>query len=307
MSLPHTQVEPLEFRRLFAIDVFPVDVPMLGTHLYVTATAKNDLIVVSKRYTQEQAAALTELGDDTAANALQLRINNVTTYSEIGSFQVLRIYGYNGHDNIRIDNSNGVLEFPVWIFAGAGNDTLTGGAMADKIHGDEGDDTIEGVGKGDTLFGDDGADLISGASGWDKVYGGAGDDILYGNRGDDQLFGEGGNDFLEGTTGNDTLDGGAENDTLFGNTGTDELTGGDGDDVLDGGEESDSLNGGTGNDSLVGGPADDDLFGDLGNDTLLGGEGNDDFDKDLINFDTTDFDVFTDAGANGVYGPESLP
>ena len=61
-----------------------------------------------------------------------------------------------------------------------GDDTLTGGAMADMLMGGEGNDELMGGGGNDTLGGDMGDDMLMG---------GMGDDMLYASDGEDTLDG----------------------------------------------------------------------------------------------------------------------
>ena len=75
--------------------------------------------------------------------------------------------------------------------------------FANGLKGTDGDDTIT-LSVAGTLFAGDGDDTITGSSGNDAIYGGAGDDKLYGGSGDDILDGGAGNDYLEGGIGNDT-------------------------------------------------------------------------------------------------------
>lgn len=131
------------------------------------------------------------------------------------------------------------LRFGAKVRALAGNDTLTGGALSDKLDGDSGDDTLNGD------------------AGDDKLMGGFGDDTLNGGEGNDKLDGHAGSDTLNGDAGDDKLNGGADDDVLNGGEGNDKLIGGSGDDILDGGEGDDKLAGGEGADTLLGGAGND--------------------------------------------------
>lgn len=91
------------------------------------------------------------------------------------------------------------------LFAGAGNDVISGG---------------------------EGWDWLEGDSGNDAVLAGEGDDTLRGGDDNDVLFGGAGNDWVWGEQGDDTLDGGNGGDVVDGGTGDDQLTGGDGDDLF---------------------------------------------------------------------------
>ncbi|MGE0720004.1 MAG: calcium-binding protein, partial [Alphaproteobacteria bacterium] len=138
-----------------------------------------------------------------------------------------------------------------FIFAGAGDDIVSGHGGADFIVGGNGDDTMSG-GSGDDLilgdlFGSDSNqtydDSLSGGAGADMILGGNGDDRIEGNEGNDSFtLGGNGDDNdnvyltstggLFGGEGNDTIDGGSGNDILMGGNGDDSLVGGDGSDLF---------------------------------------------------------------------------
>jgi Ca2+-binding RTX toxin-like protein len=170
--------------------------------------------------------------------------------------------------------------------AGNGNDTVTGGGLADLIDGGNGQDSLLGGNGKDSLFGGNGQDSLDGGAGNDLLDGGSSNDLLQGANGADSLIGGGGRDTLEGgagsdllygDAGNDSLSGGTKGDSLFGGNGRDTLDGGSGNDLLDGGGGNDLLVGGFGNDTLIGGSNNDTLIGGSGNDTLTGGSGRDAF------------------------------
>jgi Ca2+-binding RTX toxin-like protein len=100
--------------------------------------------------------------------------------------------------------------------AGNGNDTVTGGSLADLVDGGNGRDELSGG---------SGSDTLSGGNGGDSLFGGADDDLLSGG-------GDNGRDRLDGGSGADTLFGGNGNDTLIGGTGDDVMTGGGGRDTF---------------------------------------------------------------------------
>jgi Ca2+-binding RTX toxin-like protein len=189
------------------------------------------------------------------------------------------------------------------LWGSAGNDTLSGDALANALDGGTGNDT---------LLGRAGSDNLSGGAGFDRLEGGAGDDTLRGAENADTLLGGDGNDLLGGGKGVDSLDGGAGDDTLSGAAGADILIGGDGLDLVDysaatdavvvdltivgvpqlisalqssdslsgiervrGSNLADSLTGDATNNQLFGLPGHDTLVGNEGFDTLDGGDGND--------------------------------
>jgi Ca2+-binding RTX toxin-like protein len=143
-----------------------------------------------------------------------------------------------------------------------------------------GDDTITGSTVGDRLFGFDGNDVIDGRAGDDYIDGGRGADEMRGGPGDDsyvvddpgdeviELPGEGLDDVLSSlasyalpdhvenltlaaAAGAATGIGNALDNVLVGNQSANTLEGGTGDDLLDGGKGADVMRGGPGDDIYV--------------------------------------------------------
>ncbi|XAM00677.1 PKD domain-containing protein [Phycisphaeraceae bacterium D3-23] len=164
----------------------------LGTHT-VTLTVTDDDTGVGANSTTTQVATFTVVADpvdpgqtallvgggDNAdririrgnssglrVDVLDLATGESASASGLSADRII-VYGGDGDDNIRVNNSAGTT--PADLFGGAGDDYLRGG---------QGDDTIVG-GAGD--------DFISGHSGRDLTIGGQGSDIVIGNRHDDIL------------------------------------------------------------------------------------------------------------------------
>lgn len=98
------------------------------------------------------------------------------------------------------------------------------------------------------IYAGEGNDTISGGFGGQDIYGGAGNDVLLGGLNNDDLFGGAGADKLYGGIGDDVLKGQTGNDILVGGGGTDEMDGGVGADYLQSGQGSDQVSGGPEND-----------------------------------------------------------
>ncbi len=183
------------------------------------------------------------------------------------------------------------------IFAGNGNDAVTGYAYNDTLFGEFGNDT---------LAGGDGNDLLFGNAGTDSVDGSGGDDIIFGGKDNDFLDGNTGNDIVGGDIGNDTAVGGDGNDLLFGNAGEDFVAGGTGEDILFGGRDADTLQGEAGNDIASGDIGDDFIDGGKGNDTLYGNAGADSLDgfegDDILYGGKEDDTLIGNAGNDILYG-----
>jgi Ca2+-binding RTX toxin-like protein len=214
----------------------------------------------------------------------------------VANTTLIQVFGLDGNDVLTMDEANGALP-RAYLFGGAGDDSLTGGAADNQLFGQTGNDTLSGKG------------------GIDYLFGGAGDDTLTGGAGDDQVFGESGNDRLVWNPGDGTdLDeGGADTDTVELNGGNEaetftatangarvrldrlspapfDLDIGTAEHLVlnaNGGGDAFSatgnlaaliqitVDGGPGNDTLLGSNGADTLTGGSGNDTVDGQQGND--------------------------------
>ena len=154
--------------------------------------------------------------------------------------------------------TGGAANYPLEIYGGAGNDTLTGGTGDDTIFGGDGDDLISGGGGHDLLFGENGNDtfLAGSASSTGAAYfGGAGiDTVDYSNRHGNLLivmdavwagvFPAGS---ASGTPSGEG--GGAEGDYVGADV--ENLNGGSGDDTITGNAQGNRLSGGAGDDTFI--------------------------------------------------------
>ena len=70
-----------------------------------------------------------------------------------------------------------------------GNDTVYGGALADKFFGFSGNDNLLGYASNDFIYGGTGNDSIDGGSGNDTLISGANDDYIYGGDGNEVMCG----------------------------------------------------------------------------------------------------------------------
>jgi Ca2+-binding RTX toxin-like protein len=198
--------------------------------------------------------------------------NTLTTVNETlnaTSLNVSNIYAGAGNDVLTGDaNAN-------WLAGGAGSDTFNAGAGDDvllidaadqqqNINAGAGNDVVQVVGSAGVTFNmaQAQAEVFVGGTGDDVIIGGGRSTVfIRGGAGDDLIIGGAANDVLSGEDGADTIDGGAGNDLIRGHRGQDQLLGGAGDDVIDGGLDDDTLSGGTGNDVLIGGRGDDAING----------------------------------------------
>ncbi len=94
------------------------------------------------------------------------------------------------HLNIGEGGSDGGLDVPSLVFAGAGDDHITTGSGNDIVFGGAGNDHINGRGGNDILSGGAGDDKLDGGKGLDVLIGGIGKDHLKGDHDDDLLIGD---------------------------------------------------------------------------------------------------------------------
>jgi Ca2+-binding RTX toxin-like protein len=174
--------------------------------------------------------------------------------------------------------SNGAFS----VTGGAGNDSLTGGALPDTLNGGSGNDSIHGGGGVDDMAGGLGDDAYNVDNSLDIVTEAAGE-------GNDRVLASVSYTLAAaaevellssanqaGTTAVN-FTGNGFNQTIIGNNGANSLDGGGGNDQLRGLAGNDVLDGGAGDDVTVGGPGNDQHVVDSVFDAVLeaAGEGND--------------------------------
>jgi Ca2+-binding RTX toxin-like protein len=224
--------EILESRRLFAIlgPVNPTPPVYTDTSWTVNRGAADDRVSVYMH-----------------GNRLIVNWGSGYVSRDISTFSSLRMNSGPGNDEVICAAT---LPVKVILSGGDGNDTLIGGAMADRLYGEAGNDVLLGRGGNDQIVGGAGDDVAGGDGGNDTVRGESGHDLLVGNAGNDQVFGGDGNDYLNGDAGNDVLYGDAGNDSMYGGSGNDRFYGGYGNDKLVGDAGRDTLHGGYGADAF---------------------------------------------------------
>lgn len=158
----------------------------------------------------------------------------------------------------------------VKLLGQGGNDTLTGGDLADQLYGGPGNDILFGNGGDDILNASTGADQLSGGAGNDIIFMDADDTLIDGGADYDRVYANGGSaaltlnlttanvEYVSGSAFGDNFDatGSTVAVKILGQDGADTLTGGNLADLIYGGAGADNITGGTGNDFLSGGGAD---------------------------------------------------
>ncbi|MEY9323940.1 calcium-binding protein [Sinorhizobium fredii] len=213
-----------------------------------------------------------------------------------------------------------------------GNDTITGGNIADVLFG------FDGNGGNDLLYGYAGNDTVIGGTGGDRIDGGAGSDTasyatasagvtaslaaalsntndakgdtyyyienLLGSRYGDTLAGNSGANSLTGGDGNDTLIGGAGADKLYGGNGTDTASYANAAAAVIANLSNTAVNIGDAKgdlyssiENLIGSKYADQLYGNTAANSLTGGAGN-----DLINASAGNDWIYGATGADRLTG-----
>jgi Ca2+-binding RTX toxin-like protein len=197
----------------------------------------------------------------------------------------IEINGGDGDDYIDLSGLQMASNCTVFIWGGAGNDTIIGADGLNIIFGD-----IGTVRKEDDKYIIE-ANVDPGVAGNDIILGGSKKDIIFGGAGDDQIDGGAGADFIFGDGGRIVFDDSKPEGEKWAidrtdislDGGKDTLIGGDDDDVIYGGGGDDHVDGGAGNDEIYGERGQDRILGGSGNDTIHGGEGMDIVFGDRIN------------------------
>lgn len=165
------------------------------------------------------------------------------------------------------------------IFAGDGDDTITGTSGANVINGGGGNDTIVGNDGGDTVNGEGGHDQITISGGGNTANGGTGNDTVTltswalgnlsqldgGSNFDTLSFAGFGSSYVVNLTTNNFL---SDADTVATIVNFEAVTAGAGNDTLTGSFVANTLNGGGGDDTIAGLQGSDTLIGGTGIDTL---------------------------------------
>ena len=115
-----------------------------------------------------------------------------------GTFHSASVDLRNGDDGLRTASGGALVDVPMTVTTGNGDDVATTGAGSDVLDGGNGDDLLLGGAGTDRLVGGNGADFVNGQVGTDVEVLGSGDDIAAWNPGE-------GNDAVDGGLGRDTL------------------------------------------------------------------------------------------------------
>ena len=197
---------PLEARHLLA------SIDLVGSELFVRGTTGDDTIQLV----------------ETSTDGFRVSIDNEGLVEDFAYSDVTEVTVIAQGGDDRVTNN---LNVGTRLFGQAGNDSLQGGMLDDRIIVGIGNDILIGQHGDDFLLGAEGDDLLNGNRGEDLIFAGAGDDRVNGGMGVDNIFGLSGNNMLFGNGGDDIIVGGSGIDQVFGGSGNDRLVGNAGDDV----------------------------------------------------------------------------
>jgi Ca2+-binding RTX toxin-like protein len=173
VSRNHHTVESLESRQLLTVALETNGV------LYVEGTRRYDAI---------QITASTSKGRPT----IHVNLNHHDFVFRAAAVRKVQIVTGKGDDEIIDGEPSGAslpyltsfrTTIPMSIFAGDGNDIITGSDANDTINGQSGNDVIYAFNGDDSITCGDGDDTVLGFGGADTINGGNGDDDLAGDLG----------------------------------------------------------------------------------------------------------------------------
>jgi ELWxxDGT repeat protein len=141
--------------------------------LQVSGTSSDDTILIRRRANKP--------------SMIQVLVNGISSSYRFTGITQIRISAGDGNDAVGFDPSLGKWRFTTRIGGGAGNDSLSGSANADRICGGDGNDWINAGTGNDSLYGDAGNDRLFGGDGKDYVSGGGGANVLRAGAGRDKI------------------------------------------------------------------------------------------------------------------------
>jgi Ca2+-binding RTX toxin-like protein len=227
---------------------------------YLNATAPVTVDLATGRATGQGTDALTRVTRVRGSSS-----NDTITAAGAGC----SVDAADGDDRVTIVGTAGC-----YVLGSYGNDTITGGAGPDDIHGEAGNDVVQAGAGNDQVWGDLGDDRLDGGAGTDMLMfyasvtvpvrvdlaagtiAGLGTDTatafedVYGGSGADTIRGTDGPNHLHGYTGNDTIFGGGGDDWIEASGGNDWVDAGSGEDTIELSFGDDMAYGGDGVDTL---------------------------------------------------------
>ena len=169
--------------------------PAQATPARAAAVVVDDVLTISGTNAADQISV-----DFTPLDSVVVDLggSNGTRRFASGSFHSASVDLRAGDDDLRAISGGPLVDVPMSVASGAGNDVATTGAGNDVLDGGSGEDLLLGGAGTDVVVGGNGADFVNGGVGTDVEVLGNGDDTAAWNPGD-------GNDAIVGGLGRDTL------------------------------------------------------------------------------------------------------
>jgi Ca2+-binding RTX toxin-like protein len=193
MRSPSQCIEKLEQRQLMSISVV--------NHVLSINGAAKEPNTIEFGLSPGGQSIYVELSYPTAKGLIY---NDAITYPLTRKFRMVNVNGGNASDSITVDQTNGIFTILTHINTHNGNDTVTGGAEADRVILGNGIDVVNSGDGNDSLFAGKGHDTLIGGDGNDQLHSGPGHDALIAGNGDNIFVDPYGHTTLQGGSGHDT-------------------------------------------------------------------------------------------------------
>jgi hypothetical protein len=167
--------------------------PAQATPERASAAVVDDVLVISGTNAGDRITL-----DFTALDSAAVVLGDRVQRFDPRTFHAASVYLRAGDDDFRTLSAGSLVDVPLTIRSGAGNDDVAGGAANDVVKGGSGDDFLLGGAGTDLVYGGRGADFVNGGVGTDTEVLGFGDDTAAWNPGE-------GNDAISGGLGRDSL------------------------------------------------------------------------------------------------------
>jgi len=167
--------------------------PAQATPAQASASVVDQVLAISGTSAADRVSI-----DFTALDSVAVDAGQGVQRFDARTFHSVSVSLGSGDDDFRTLSGGALVDLPMTVHAGAGDDFVLGGAANDVLYGGSGDDFILGGAGTDLVFGGRGADEVNGGVGTDTEVLGSGDDTAAWNPGE-------GNDAIVGGLGRDTL------------------------------------------------------------------------------------------------------
>lgn len=167
--------------------------PAQATQAHASAVVVDQVLAISGTGAADRITV-----DFTALDSVAVDLGDGVHRFDPRTFHSVSVYLGSGDDDFRTLSGGALVDVPMTVWSGAGDDEAVTGAANDTLEGGSGEDLLLGGAGTDVLYGGRGADFVNGGVGTDTELLGSGDDTAGWNPGE-------GNDAVFGGLGRDTL------------------------------------------------------------------------------------------------------